>query len=135
MTACVARGSSSELAESSARVRLADSEWSAREADRRNLQTAVRPQRRLETAFVERLTLRVLGLGDAVAVGRDEFIRLDRRLSGLVRRVREHAERDAALGEALDRSVVAEQQRRRVAGVHVRQLAGPRIEDGVEQRD
>ena len=58
-------------------------------------------ERVLETRLVERPPGGVLGFGDAVAVDGQHIIRLDRHVAGRVRRVLEHAERDAAVASAV----------------------------------
>ena len=56
-------------------------------------------------------------------------------MSGGVRRAIEHSQRDATFSQAFARSIAAQHQRLRVAGIHVRDVARQRLIDGVEQRD
>ena len=88
-----------------------------------------------EARFLEGLALVVLGLRDAVAVQNEGVARSDGRFERFVLRELEHAERDAAAREPLERAVGAPQERRHVPGVDVDHPARSRVARGEEQRD
>ena len=102
---------------------------------RRDVIPALGREHRFKALLVEGLPLGILGLGDAVAVNREQIVGLQEDASRLEARAIEHAERDATRLQALDRAVRTEQQRGRVSRVDVGELAAREIEHGIEDRD
>ena len=75
----------------------------------------------------------LLGLGNPVAVQRDQVARGQLALARLVRRPLEHADGHPRRPKGLDRAVGADHERRIVAGVHVGDLPRVRLEVAHEE--
>src|SRR5262249_19621015 len=90
---------------------------------------------RFEPGFFERSPGRIFGFGDAVAIHDEHFSWREHRIDRRELRMFEHAERDTGAAEAFIASVLTADHRRILAGIDVRQPAGCRGVDGVEQCD